>query len=530
MANLTCPHCGTANRIGSNFCNKCGTDLREEEPTGSQTDKINDNAPIEAISRAAALAAQQIRDPQADESQTTPQGSDAGDRSDAITHDISGDAHGDEPDANATKDVSPTPLPPLFDLGLASMAPSDDDSLLLSQPWLQASDDESPDPPTADAMQSPDEHPALEKADDPLGQAGVRLVSRVQGLLDPLNITSDAGQADDESDEFLPTPVIDELSAQQIRHMRRIMSEEPVLAAQIAPSSTTRHPSLHIPWIFLLIGLAIVLPIFGVFNEPIGTPQEWTGTTQAYAIIESLPFGSDVQVYWAYDPATSGELDLVAQPVIRHLLDRRANLTFVSLLPGGPATVRRLVTKTLATGTGPEEIAPAELSVAMRRITVRNFYLTGGASVLPLLGQGPELLSMPADSNATIIDGTTPPGEPALALIMAARTEDVQHWLELVQTVNARPERTTAVAVTGAGVYPMVLPYLDSGQLSGLVSGFDGADTYQQLRTEPASEGQQMAATVQVIAQNWAHLALLFVLLMGNVAGFLSRDSRTGEQ
>ena len=29
MSTLTCPHCGTTNRSGSNFCNKCGTDLRD---------------------------------------------------------------------------------------------------------------------------------------------------------------------------------------------------------------------------------------------------------------------------------------------------------------------------------------------------------------------------------------------------------------------------------------------------------------------------------------------------------------------
>ena len=113
---------------------------------------------------------------------------------------------------------------------------------------------------------------------------------------------------------------------------------------------------------------------------------------------------------------------------------------------------------------------------------------------------------------------------------MAARAEDVQQWLELVQTVDARPERMTAVAVTGAGVDPMVRPYLDSGQLSGLVSGFDGADTYQEMQEEPASESEQMAASVQAIAQNWAQFALLFVLLMGNVAGFFNRGSQKREQ
>ena len=32
MSVQRCPHCGTANRVGANFCNGCGTDLRESAP------------------------------------------------------------------------------------------------------------------------------------------------------------------------------------------------------------------------------------------------------------------------------------------------------------------------------------------------------------------------------------------------------------------------------------------------------------------------------------------------------------------
>ncbi len=364
---------------------------------------------------------------------------------------------------------------------------------------------------------SSDDQSSQESADDLFSQAGARLVAGVQGLLDPLNITSDPTQPA-ETNAILPTPVVDELSAQQIRHMRRIMSEEPVLAAQPASPQGTHYPSLRIPWIFWLIGLAVLLPILGIVSEPVGTAREWPGVAQAYDVIESLPPEADVLVYWAYDPATSGELDLVAQPVIRHLLQQRANLTFVSLLPGGPATVRRLVSSTLAS-----QIDPADVPVAMHRITERNFYLTGGAVVLPLLANGPELLSTSTGDGATLIGATTPPLDPDLGVILAARAEDVQHWLELVQPVEAGLLRTTVVAVTGAGVDPMVRPYLDSGQLSGLVSGFDGAESYQRLLAEPVPESAQVAMRLQLIAQNWAHMALLFVLVMGNIAGFANR-------
>jgi hypothetical protein len=48
MAATLCPHCGTPNRTGSNFCNRCGADLRGE--TSPATDISGWLAP-ESLSR-----------------------------------------------------------------------------------------------------------------------------------------------------------------------------------------------------------------------------------------------------------------------------------------------------------------------------------------------------------------------------------------------------------------------------------------------------------------------------------------------
>ena len=110
---------------------------------------------------------------------------------------------------------------------------------------------------------------------------------------------------------------------------------------------------------------------------------------------------------------------------------------------------------------------------------------------------------------------------PALAIVVAAQAEDVQQWLEQVQPLAPAP----VVAFTGAGADPILRPYLASGQLQGLVSGFDGAASYQQLRARPlnytlnyAGDGRWLQ---QLVAQNWGHVALLLILLLGNLRGLL---------
>ena len=91
--------------------------------------------------------------------------------------------------------------------------------------------------------------------------------------------------------------------------------------------------------------------------------------------------------------------------------------------------------------------------------------------------------------------------------------EDVQQWLEMVQTETQLP----VIAFTGAGADPIVRPYLASGQLAGLVSGFDGAAAYQQLRDRRFGRLPSTRYTAQLIAQNWGHIALILLLLLGNL-------------
>ncbi|MBX3012867.1 MAG: zinc-ribbon domain-containing protein, partial [Caldilineaceae bacterium] len=42
---IHCPHCGTTNRVGSNFCNRCGADLRGDEADESVAAPTPDSSP-----------------------------------------------------------------------------------------------------------------------------------------------------------------------------------------------------------------------------------------------------------------------------------------------------------------------------------------------------------------------------------------------------------------------------------------------------------------------------------------------------
>ncbi len=475
MTAIRCPHCGATNRAGSNFCNACGADLRMDDAPLSP-DQLGARSADQPAPSASAAPSVEPTSPEQDPAQESGQES----------------------------------ARPLFDLGLAS--PGAEEQWLADQPWLQAEGDEAP-------WEEGDEIPADEPQDDeafaPIPEG--RLITGVQGLLSPLNITSRVDQQSLVSPSLPPSAR--ELSLDEIRRIRRLMAEEPspLPAGEWRPPR--RWPTLRIPWIFWIIGLSAFLPIALLLGNLGGEPRQWPGVQEAYATIDALPPGATVLVYWAYDPATSGELDQVAEPVVRHLLDKRAHLVVVSTLPGGPATARRLVAKAAldsdarSRGAGrtlertPSLPDAATFFRADARM-VANVFLAGGVAALPLIGE-----DLPA---ALGVDAAGLEQPPALTLVFAARGEDVQYWLEQVQPRNRAP----VIAVASAVVDPQARPYWDSGQLKGLVSGFDGAYSYERLRT-PFRTATPQSERARLTAQNWGQIALLVVIGLGNLAAIL---------
>lgn len=447
MSPILCPHCGTANRAGSNFCNRCGASLRGESvpPPADRSPGFPPPAPDPGAG--------------AEQTPTAPRES------------------FEQGQASRTADTQPSPEEPAAGATAA-------------QPWLQpdfVGEDDVPLEPDDELAEDVDAGVA-DTTDIPV--AAGRLVSGIQGLIEPIRVATVPGEGNGEPPG--PEATAELLDADRLRRVRALMTEEPLLAAgtfgtmpQAAALPSKRHVSLWIPWVFLVIGMAIAIPVFLQVSRTTGTALAWPGVRAAYAAIESLPRQATVQVFWAYDPATAGELDLLSAPIVRHLLTKGAKLRIVSLLPNGPATARRLLA------------AVHDEQSQMRRgageaVTEPPSFLPGGVMVLPVLGQE----------------------QADLAVVFAAQAEDAQAWLEQVAPRNHVP----VVAASGAGADPLLRPYLASGQLVGLVSGYDGAATYTAMLDEPPTRAREQQLQIQLVGQNLATVAFLLLILAGNVA------------
>ena len=465
---IRCPHCGTANRSGSNFCNSCGAELRASEA----------RPPSSAAPLPEAGAAESAR----------PGASD--------------------PSERASDPPTSTELPWLADAAL----------------WRGA------EPAAGRELTDPEFEPSgfTDDADDesgtdpePVAQAG-RLIVGVQGLLDPVRIAGDL-TADPTRMPLARAASATDVDSEQLRRLRALVTQDPTLLNIPAVMAWPPLLRLRIPWIFALLGLMVGLPVLLLYSQPVGRAHAWPGVAEAYTVVQNLPPAAPVLILWGYDPSTADEMDLVALPMMAHLFDRQSRPAVVTLLPTGLATARRLFARTTTDQIADQTFTSQPNSTAYSEIG----FLPGGAVALSWLGQS-DNFSQIETANLTPELAQALAAGPALAIVVAAQAEDVQQWLELVQPL-AQMRQTPVVAFTSAGADLALRPYLDSGQLAGLVSGFDGGYTYQQLRERPLSQPEETLYRLHLVFQNWGHMAFLLIIILGNLAALLGVRTQLGD-
>ena len=349
------------------------------------------------------------------------------------------------------------------------------------------------------------------------------------GLLEPADplafATAGAGASQSQGD--VPHSLSPDVNEEERRQLRDLFAADIRLAERAAPDSA-RGASESTPvgrglqrqrWLEWLLLLGLIAALRGDVQVPAAGagPHALPGLLPAYQQIESLSRDSIVLVNWAYDPATAGEMDLVAQPVIEHLLRRKARLIVVSQLPGGLATARRLIAD------AEEAIRRPTRSQITNNVIIEGGFLPGGAASLPLLGVAPAQ-TLPIDPRRVDLKdrftvASLDTAGAVLNLVVAARAEDVRRWLEQVQPLN----NGTVIAVTSAVVDTGLRPYLHSGQLSGLVSGWDGGKAYQRRSERAEDITEQNRSGRQISGQNWGFGILLVTIALGNLAGLTAR-------
>jgi len=270
-------------------------------------------------------------------------------------------------------------------------------------------------------------------------------------------------------------------------------------------------------WLFLIAGLLTLGPLI----RPIGLPIVPTAPARSfYNAIDKLPDGSLVLLSCDFDPGSRPEMVPMEKTALRHLFDKHCRLVITCLWPGGSSlvdqTLESIVSEYRAAGGGSRGgTGPPRYGVDY----VDLGYKAGNEAVMVLMGAG-IAAAFPQDQRTN----------PTASLPLMREVRDYSSFVmlvnissgypgtkEWVQQVNSRFHLPMVSGCTAVSA-PEYYPYLQAGQLKGLLGGMAGAAEYEKLR------GEKGAATRGMDAQSLTHLFIALCIVLGNVV----QQSRRG--
>lgn len=324
-----------------------------------------------------------------------------------------------------------------------------------------------------------------------------RLLAQIQGLIPPEPIITTGA--------LTPGTEADWLRVEEV-----LQRTEPVAVAVTAlvPPPTpaplamppTRSPSRPV-W----VGLALLIAILAGFafppDQPAPAPRR-PGVEAAYALIEALPPGARVLLAWDYEPTTQGEMQLLAQPILSHLQDKRVRLANMSLRPLGPVMAADAYVLTAAW-------QPVSAQTIVRPRPTEFGFIPGDAAALQALALSPAGAASATAASLSPLEMAPGADIEAFDLIVefSAETTASREWIEQIASRWSAP---LLVAASGAAG-PALEPYVQSGQVSALMTGYPDALAYEYLAGQPGP------ASTQEFPQSLVHLLFVIIVLWGLV-------------
>ena len=261
-------------------------------------------------------------------------------------------------------------------------------------------------------------------------------------------------------------------------------------------------------WIFLIIGAVVLLPLI----YPISLPIRATVTTkQVYDTIDNLTPNSKILLSCEYGPSTKPEIHPMVTSLLRHLFRNNHKVYVVCLWPDGQFLAEEAL----------EEVAEKELGLKYGEDYVLLGFRPGNEAVVKgIVSDLRKLYTIDAK-------GTKVTEIPMMAGINKFEDFDFLfsgsagypgsiEWVQFASDPTGVPMSTGTTSIQ----VNEVMPYVQAGQVQGILAGMPGAAEYEQL------VGVKGIATKAMDAQSVAHLVIVFFIVLGNVGYFIERGRK----
>ena len=267
-------------------------------------------------------------------------------------------------------------------------------------------------------------------------------------------------------------------------------------------------------WIYLFVGVAVVVPLFLKIPQDIPITPETRGL---YDTVESLPPGSKVLLACDYDPGSAAEIQPMATTFLKHALSRRLKVIIVGLWAQGPQQADLALLDAL------QEPKVSAVDPKYGTDYLNLGFQSGNEVVIQRMGSDIRAV-FPRDSRGTpvdrfpIMEGVNDFTSIAFIFNVSAGYPGVVEW---VQFAGDRFHARIASGSTAVQA-PQVYPYFPR-QMVGLLGGMKGAAEYEEVT------GFRGKGTKFMLAQSFSHVIVVFFIVVGNLAFFLTRRRKSME-
>ncbi len=259
-------------------------------------------------------------------------------------------------------------------------------------------------------------------------------------------------------------------------------------------------------WIFLIIAAVVIVPL--IF--PVGLPIRPTDTTKnVYDSIEKLPAGSRVLLSVEYSPSTRPENHPMTISILRHLFKNNHKVFITCLWPDGQFMAQDAI----------NQVAKQEFNKTYGVDYVFLGFRPGNEAVVKgIVSNLRNLYTVDVYQKKIdeipLMNGINNFKDFDFLFSSSAGFPGTIEWVQYASDPTGIP---MASGVTSIQVNE-VMPYVQAGQMVGVLAGMPGAAEYEALINQKGS------ATSGMDAQSVAHLVIVLFIILGNVSFFIERN------
>lgn len=269
-------------------------------------------------------------------------------------------------------------------------------------------------------------------------------------------------------------------------------------------------------WIYLAVLIAVIWPLL----KPIGLPIAISPPSQAiFDRIDSLEPGNTVLIAMDFDPSSKPELYPMTLALMRHCFAKDLKIIANTMWVTGAA------------------LGEEAMSTVAKEFDKENGvdycylgYKAGNAIVIVSMGESikntyPTDYYGKATNTLPIFDKVDKLHELDFMVDLAAGAT-VETWIAYGKERYIFEMGAGCTAVSATQYYP----FLDTGQIIGLLGGLKGAAEYEKMIVDAGYVEVPGKATAGMDAQSIVHLMTVIIVILANILYLLQRSVKVKEE